>query len=89
MSKQLLRSVIETKTKEERKELIDYLTNKGFIVISNIDEVDIPCLVAITIDSPICALGAVSPSNYEIIEDLERFSSVKEFTDCFGGNKDA
>jgi hypothetical protein len=69
--------VIDTKSKEERKHLVDYITNKDGIVVSNIDDFEGFQYVGIN-RGAYSILAIISPDNVKDYEDMH-FPSVDEY----------
>ena len=78
MSEKVFDSVIDTRSKEERKALIDYITNKDGFIVSTIDEYEGFQLVGV-VRGKMGYLGIVKISDIARFHGFEGFNSVEEY----------
>lgn len=82
MSKSKFDCVIDTHSKEERKRLIDYITNKDGCVISNIDDYDGFQLVGVVRDE-VGFLGVIASWDLVMNHGYKHYAYVDEYiSDC-------
>ena len=74
MSGKTFDCVIDTQSKAERKELIDYITNKDGFILSNIDDYEGYQLVGI-LRGIVGFLGVIKENN----QGYKHFNSVEEY----------
>ena len=83
MSEKVFDCVVDTKSKEERKTLIDYITNKDGFIISNIDDFEGFQLVGIS-RGMISFLGIVTSQDL-VDRGYKHFASIEEYIVYYEG----
>ena len=78
MSEKTFDCVIDTHSKEERKTLIDYVTNKDGFILSNIDDFDGFQLVGVK-RGMIGYLGVIVAHDLVENHEYKHFASVEEY----------
>ena len=80
MSEKTFDCVIDTHSKLERKNLIDYLTDKDGFIVSNIDDFDGFQLVGVS-RGTVGFLGVIASFDLVKNHGYQHFTSVKEYID--------
>jgi len=78
MSEKTFDYVIDTHSKEERKDLIDYITNKDDLIISNIDDFEGFRLVGVC-GGKVGFLGVIVSHDLVSNHGYKHFVSVEEY----------
>ena len=78
MSEKQFDCVLDTHSKEERKNLIDYITKKDGLIVSNIDDFEGSQFVGVA-RGTIGFLSAIASRDFEKNQSDKHFASVEEY----------